>query len=103
MPWYRETVAEDRTRLNEIEALRAGLQPPQPSDPSQAMRAALLKAMPHDPDLFRAFLESRGCLTPLSETFAQDGAPERIIELADQHERLQIPGPDREDLLRLLG
>jgi 2-polyprenyl-6-methoxyphenol hydroxylase-like FAD-dependent oxidoreductase len=102
-PWYRETIAEDRSRLSEIEALREGVQPPRPGDPSQALRGALLTAMLHDPDLFRAFLESRSCLTPLSETFAQDGVPERILDLASQHERLQIPGPDREDLLRLLG
>jgi hypothetical protein len=102
-PWYRETVAEDRSRLSEIEALREGLEPPRPSEPSQALRKALLTAMLHDPHLFRAFLESRSCLTPLSETFAQDGVPERIVELADQHERLQIPGPDRKDLLQLLG
>ncbi len=102
-PWYRETVAEDRTRLNEIEALRDGLQPPQPSDPSQALRGELTAAMLHDPDLFRGFLESRSCLTPLGETFARDGVPERIRELASEHERLQMPGPDRESLLRLLG
>ncbi len=102
-PWYRETVAEDRSRLGEIEALREGLEPPESIDPSQALRRSLLTAMLHDPDLFRAFLESRSCLTPLSETFAQDGMPERILELAGQHERLQIPGPDREELVRLLG
>ena len=102
-PWYRETVAEDRTRLGEIEALRDGLEPPQASDPSQALRQTLLTAMLHDSDLFRAFLESRCCLTPLSDTFARDGVPERIRELAGQHERLQMPGPDRDDLLRLLG
>jgi 2-polyprenyl-6-methoxyphenol hydroxylase-like FAD-dependent oxidoreductase len=102
-PWYRETVAEDRTRLSEIEALREGLEPPQPSEPSQALRQTLLTAMLHDPGLFRAFLESRSCLTPLSETFERAGVPERIRELAGQHERLQMPGPDREDLLRLLG
>ncbi len=102
-PWYRETVAEDRSRLSEIEALREGLEPPPPSDPSQALRGALLTAMLHDPDLFRAFAESRSCLRPLSETFMQDGVPERILELAAQHERLQMPGPDREDLLQLLG
>jgi 2-polyprenyl-6-methoxyphenol hydroxylase-like FAD-dependent oxidoreductase len=102
-PWYRETVAEDRNRLSEIEALRDGLEPPQPSEPSQALRGALLTAMMHDPDLFRAFLESRSCLTPLSETFARAGVPERILELAGEHERLQLPGPDREELLGLLG
>jgi 2-polyprenyl-6-methoxyphenol hydroxylase-like FAD-dependent oxidoreductase len=102
-PWYRETVAEDRARLGEIEALRNGLEPPQACDRSQALRGALLTGMLHDPDLFRAFLESRGCFRTLGETFAQDGVPERIRELASQHERLQIPGPDREHLLRLLG
>lgn len=102
-PWYRETVAEDRTRLSEIEALREGLEPPRPSDRSQALRGELLTAMLHDPDLFRAFLGSRSCLTPLSETFARDGVRKRILELAGQHEKLQMPGPGREDLLRLLG
>ncbi|MGA8710348.1 MAG: FAD-dependent monooxygenase, partial [Thermoplasmata archaeon] len=102
-PWYRETVAEDRARLREIEALRNGLEPPQPSDPSLALWGALLAAMPHDPDLFRAFMESRGCFTPLSETFAQAGVAERTLELAGEHERLVIPGPSREDLLTLLG
>ena len=62
-----------------------------------------MAAIPHDPALFRAFLESRCCFTPLSETFAKAGVPERILELAAEHERLRIPGPDREDLLRLLG
>jgi len=102
-PWYRETVAEDRTRLSEIDALRGGSEPPQPADTSQALRGALLTAMLHDPDLFRGFLESRCCLTPLGETFAQAGVPERIRELAAEHERLQMPGPDREALLKLLA
>lgn len=102
-PWYRETIAEDRTRLSEIDALRNGSEPPQPSDPSQALREALLTGMLHDPDLFRAFVESRCCLTPLNQSFARAGMPERIHELAAEHERLQIPGPDRENLLALLS
>jgi 2-polyprenyl-6-methoxyphenol hydroxylase-like FAD-dependent oxidoreductase len=102
-PWYRETVAEDRSRLSEIEALREGLEPPRPSDRSQVLRGALLTAMLHDPDLFRIFVESRSCLTPLNETFAQTGVPERILELAGKHERVPLPGPGREELLQLLG
>lgn len=102
-PWYRETVEEDRDRLHEIDALRNGLEPIPLSDPSQALRGPLLTAMLHDPDLFRAFLESRSCLTPLSETFAQDGVPERILELAGEHKRVPLPGPSREQLLALLG
>ncbi len=102
-PWYRETVEEDRHRLREIDALRDGLELPQPSDPSSTLRGALLTAMMHDPDLFRSFLESRGCFTPLSETFARAGVPERILELAGEHERVSLPGPGREELLQLLG
>jgi 2-polyprenyl-6-methoxyphenol hydroxylase-like FAD-dependent oxidoreductase len=102
-PWYRETVAEDRGRLREIEALRDGLEPPPPSEESATLREALLAAMLHDPDLFRAFLESRCCFKPLSETFARDGVPERIRAVAAEHERLAIPGPGREELLTLLA
>jgi hypothetical protein len=40
---------------------------------------------------------------PLSETFARAGVSERILELAGEHERLQLPGPDREEWLGLLG
>ena len=102
-PWYRETVEEDRERLREIEALRNGLAPAPPSERSSMLRGALLTAMLHDPDLFRSFLASRSVFTPLSETFAQDGVPERILELAGQHERMALPGPSREDLMKLLG
>jgi 2-polyprenyl-6-methoxyphenol hydroxylase-like FAD-dependent oxidoreductase len=102
-PWYRETVAEDRDRLHEIDALRKGLEPVPPSERSAVLRGALLTAMLHDPDLFRAYLASRAVLTPLSETFARDGVPERILELAGEHERMVLPGPSREELLTLLG
>jgi 2-polyprenyl-6-methoxyphenol hydroxylase-like FAD-dependent oxidoreductase len=102
-PWYRETVEEDRARLHEIEALRNGLEPAPPSDESSVLRGALLTAMLHDPDLFRAFLDSRGVLKPLGETFAQAGVAERTLELAGEYERMVLPGPSREDLLKLLG
>jgi 2-polyprenyl-6-methoxyphenol hydroxylase-like FAD-dependent oxidoreductase len=102
-PWYRETVQENRVRLREYEALRNGLEPEQPSARADALRAALLTAMPHDPDLFRAFLESRCCITPLSETLAHPRLVERILELARDRERPPIPGPNREQLLQLLN
>jgi 2-polyprenyl-6-methoxyphenol hydroxylase-like FAD-dependent oxidoreductase len=101
-PWYRETVAEDRDRLHEIEALRNGMEPAPPSERSAVLRRALTTAMLHDPELFRAFLSSRAVLTPLSETFAQAGLAERTLELAGEHERMVLPGPSREDLLQQL-
>jgi 2-polyprenyl-6-methoxyphenol hydroxylase-like FAD-dependent oxidoreductase len=102
-PWYRETVAEDRDRLHEIDALRNGLAPAPPSERLAVLRGALTTAALHDPELFRGFLASRGVLTTLSDTFARDGVAERILELAGEHEPIALPGPSREDLLTLLG
>jgi 2-polyprenyl-6-methoxyphenol hydroxylase-like FAD-dependent oxidoreductase len=102
-PWYRETAEEDRDRLHEIDALRNGLEPAARSSPSSTLREALNTAALHDPDLFRAYLAGRCVLTPLSETFARAGVAERILELAGEHEPLVLPGPSREDLLRMLG
>lgn len=102
MPWYRETVAEDRARLQEIEALREGADPT-PSDPGAVLRRALVAAMPQDPELFLAFLESRCCITPLGETFAREGVSERIMELAAESQPMAFPGPSRAELLELLA
>jgi flavin-dependent dehydrogenase len=98
-PWYRETVAEDRNRLHEIDALRKGRTPEQENE----LRSGLLTAMVYDPELFKAFLESRCCLTTLSEVFARDGVPDRIRALASEYESVPFPGPSREDLLALVA
>jgi 2-polyprenyl-6-methoxyphenol hydroxylase-like FAD-dependent oxidoreductase len=102
-PWYRETVEEDRDRLREINALRNGAEPAAPSERSAILRDALSTAALYDPQLCRAYLASRAVLTPLSETFAEDGVAERVLELADAHERVVLPGPSREDLMTLLA
>jgi 2-polyprenyl-6-methoxyphenol hydroxylase-like FAD-dependent oxidoreductase len=102
-PWYRETVAEDRGRLHEIEALRNGRQPTPPSERSAVLLEALTTAAPYDPELFRAYLASRAVLTPLSDAFARDGIAERAIQVAGANQPLVMPGPSREELLALLG
>jgi 2-polyprenyl-6-methoxyphenol hydroxylase-like FAD-dependent oxidoreductase len=101
-PWYRETVAEDRSRLREIVAHRNGIEPDGPSEPADALRRAMIGAIFQDADVFRAFLESRCCITPLGETLGRPGLADRVLELGSQAERRQIPGPDRTALLRLL-
>jgi hypothetical protein len=85
-PWYRETVEEDRDRLREIDALREGLEPAPPSERASVLRHALNTAAVFDPDLFRAYLDSRAVLKPLG-----------------QNQRLQLPGPSREQLMALLA
>jgi 2-polyprenyl-6-methoxyphenol hydroxylase-like FAD-dependent oxidoreductase len=102
-PWYRETVEEDRDRLREIDALREGREPAPPSERPAVLRNALNTAAIFDPDLFRAYLDSRAVLKPLGQTFSEDGVAERTLEVAGEHERLKLPGPSREELIALLG
>jgi flavin-dependent dehydrogenase len=101
-PWYRETVAEDRARHGEIDALRRGLDPAPQRDSSARLRAALLAVARTDPDAFRAFLASRCCITRLQETFADAACVERILALAADSEPPPLPGPNRDQVLRIL-
>jgi len=98
-PWYRDTIMLDRARLREIEALRTGAPPP----PVPAVAAALPTAVPHDPDLFRALVETRACWATTAEVLARPGMVERILEVAGEHEPRPLPGPDREQLRALLS
>jgi len=102
-PWYRDTVAEDRGRLAEIVALREDREPPGPEVDGTQLRPALLRAMLQDPELLTAFIESRCCLTSVSEVIAREGVLERVRELAAQSNGIALPGPDREELLRLVA
>ena len=101
-PWYRETVEEDRDRRLEIEALRNGVEPEPARDDRAALRCALLVALHQDPDAFRAFVGVRNCLALYRDVAADEGLVERAFELAQSSERMPLPGPDREQLLRLL-
>jgi flavin-dependent dehydrogenase len=102
-PWYRATVALDRARLAEIEAIRTGSALPRPSGPAAALGAALARAMPHDPDIFRAFTEIVGCLTLPGVVFTRPGFAERVLEVAGRHEVAPPLGPTRDELLRLIA
>jgi flavin-dependent dehydrogenase len=102
-PWYRETVEEDRARLRQIEALRGGQASQPASDRTAAMRGAMFTAFAYDPDVFRAFLGTRNCLWRIEEACADERLFSRMTELAHDAQALQMPGPDREQLLALLA
>jgi hypothetical protein len=102
-PWYRATVAVDRARLAEIEALRSDREPPTSADAAAAVRARFPVAAARDPDLFRAFMEIVGCLTLPTEVFARPGLADRVLELTEQSETRPPPGPTRAELLQLLS
>ncbi|HEY7205292.1 MAG TPA: FAD-dependent oxidoreductase [Methylomirabilota bacterium] len=103
-PWYRATVAIDRARLAEIEAIRAGTERRRPTEPAAVLGAALTRAMAHDPEIFRAFMEIVGCVTLPGAILARPGFADRVREVAARHEATTPPlGPTREELLRLIA
>jgi 2-polyprenyl-6-methoxyphenol hydroxylase-like FAD-dependent oxidoreductase len=102
-PWYRETVEEDRARLREIEALRAGAEYAPPADSPAALRMALFAAAGRDPDAFRAVIATRSCLRREAEVRADDGFVARVVEVARGVERPPLPGPDRAAVERVMA
>ena len=103
-PWYRATVALDRARLAEIDAIRTGVDAPAiaPDDVAARVRAALPLAMSRDADVFRAGLELSSCLALPQEVFARPGLAQRVLELAGD-EIAPPPGPSREQVLRIVA
>jgi len=103
-PWYRATVAFDRARLAEIDAIRGGEEPPPPApdDVAGRVRAALPVAMSRDADVFRAGLEIASCLALPQEVFARPGLAQRVLEVAGG-ETARLPGPDRAEVLKLVA
>ncbi len=103
IPWYRETVEEDRARLAEIEALRHGHEAHPAVGSKEWLHSALLAATPFDADAFRAFIANRNCLVLKREIFADVGFVERIVEITGRSEPPPLAGPDRDQLLELLA
>jgi len=101
-PWYHSQIAVDRARFAQIEALRAGREPGPPTDPLARRVVALIAAMPSDPDLFRAFIEYVATVTPIHEILERP--PVRAaIEAVGDAAPMEMPGPDRAQLLDLLA
>jgi 2-polyprenyl-6-methoxyphenol hydroxylase-like FAD-dependent oxidoreductase len=97
-PFYWNQVAMDRARIAEMDALRAGLEPPAPDPTSIALQTAML----YDPDVFRGVLETITCLALPDEVWARPGFAEKV-DAARDNEPFPIPTPTREQLLDLVG
>jgi 2-polyprenyl-6-methoxyphenol hydroxylase-like FAD-dependent oxidoreductase len=97
-PYYRAQRDFDLHRFAEMEALRNGLQPPPPDPDLTALRVAAFR----DADVFRGMVEMMTCLDTPDAVLARPGMRERIAELGDG-ELFQLPGPDREQLLKLIA
>ena len=103
-PWHAATVAFDRLRGPEVEALRQGVpDPADPNDPSVAMPRALASASHYDADVFAWSAEIAGCLATPQEVLGRPGAFERVIEVALANPPYETPGPTRAQLEEIVA
>jgi 2-polyprenyl-6-methoxyphenol hydroxylase-like FAD-dependent oxidoreductase len=100
-PWYRSTLAFDDGRLAEIDALLEDH--PFEASPEFEITKALQAAAGKDPEVLRAVLEVAGVLAAPEEVLARPGMFERVIELGSGWRDEQLPGPDRDELIALVG
>lgn len=100
-PWYRETVAFDRHRLHEMEAVIAG-DAYEPDDPAWEIGHAMQAASGADSDVFRAFLRIVGVLSLPADVLAQPGILDKVLELGSGWRDAGTLGPDRAELLALV-
>ncbi len=98
-PLFAETLNFDRHRLAEIEATIDG-RTYESDDPAWNLGAALESAILKDPDLLRGFMDVVSLLDRQANVLARPGVTERAVALA---EPAPPPGPDRAELLTLVG
>ena len=105
-PWYHAQIAGDRVRFAQIAALREGREPPPPVDELSRLLASLFATMMADADLFRAGLEYVATITPIHEIFCRPAVADGVraaLEAMRDWGPLQLPGPDRPQLLALVA
>jgi 2-polyprenyl-6-methoxyphenol hydroxylase-like FAD-dependent oxidoreductase len=105
-PWYHAQIVTDRARFADMEAIRGGRPPTPPTDDLAKSIRSLFMTMVADADLFRAALEYIGTLTPVQEILKRPEVVERIRAAQEKMKRappMQMPGPNRGQLLELAG
>jgi 2-polyprenyl-6-methoxyphenol hydroxylase-like FAD-dependent oxidoreductase len=105
-PWYRAQIAADRARFRDMEALRAGREPPKPADELTSQIRSLFTVMAADADLFRAALEYNGTITPVQTILRRPDVVERMEAARQALKDLPppaMPGPNRKQLLDIVG
>lgn len=105
-PWYDAQIAVDRARFAEMEALRQARELPQPVDPLSRDITSFLSSIGADPDLFRAGLEYIGTITPVQRILERPAVAEAVHAAREKMKHappVQMPGPDRNQLLELMS
>jgi flavin-dependent dehydrogenase len=101
-PWYRDTLAADRHRLAEIDALVAGGEY-HPDDPRWELSQALGNAAFKDPDCLRGFVGAAMVLDREADVLARPGLLEKVTSLGGGWRNEPIPAPSREGLLAAMA
>jgi len=102
MPWYRSTLHFDRHRLAEIDAVVDG-RPYEPGDAAWEAIKSLDCAAAADPDLLRASVALATLTKSGEEVFGVPAVVERAMQLGGHWREVAPPGPDRAQLLGLIG
>ena len=100
-PWYRDTLAGDRHRLAEIDALIDGAEY-RPADPGWEFGRALASAAGQDPDCLRGYLDTVMVLSRAAEVAGRPGLLEKVTALGGGWRGEPVPAPDRADLLSIV-
>ncbi len=100
-PWYRETLAADRHRLAEIDALIAGSEY-RPRDPGWEMSQALAAAAFKDADCFRGFVSNAMLLNRVADVAARPGLLDKVTALGAGRRDEPVPAPSRGELLSIV-
>jgi flavin-dependent dehydrogenase len=101
-PWYRDTLAADRHRLAEIDALIGGGEY-RPDDPGWEIGQALANAAFKDPDCLRGFVSVAMVLSRAAEVTARPGLLDKVIALGAGWRDEPIPAPGRAELLSIVA
>jgi flavin-dependent dehydrogenase len=101
-PWYRDTVAADRHRLAEIDALIGGGDY-RPRDPGWEIGQAFANAAFKDPDCLRGFVATAMLLSRAVDVTARAGLLDKVIALGSGWRDEPIPAPSRDQLLSIVA
>lgn len=100
-PYHEATTTTDRRRVNAMRLARAG--ETQTLSPEEQIAETMLAHASTDPVMTRAVAQIIGCTALPDEVIGQPGVLERAIELAAGSAPEPAPGPDRSQLLELVG
>jgi flavin-dependent dehydrogenase len=101
-PWYRDTLAADRHRLAEIDALIGGGEY-RPGDPGWEIGQALANAAFKNPDCLRGFVSVAMVLSRAADVMSRPGLLDKVTALGAGWREEPIPAPSRAELLSIVA